>query len=200
MHKFEKILIAVALFLLIIIVILTALVLNTPTKTTAKSNSPEPTLITKSNTTYTQTSSSPQNTIAPTPTPQITEKTYTGEYFSFKYQSNWNPTKQPLVPGTVKEIINLGIPDDTTDQTIMFTPLSITQVKPDDIQEESNITIDGQSGKKWIRHGEGYFSYDYYSKDPNSEGSFGIHVTTADRQAELEKALDKLVSTIKFKS
>jgi len=198
MHKFEKILIAVALFLLVAIVILTTVVLNTPTKTSLKTNSPEPTATSKSNTNYIQVSNSPTIKPSATPSQPITEKNYTGEYISFNYQSNWNPTKQPLVPGTVKEIINLGIPEDTTDQTITFTPLSMTQLQPDDIRQETNIQIDKQSGKKWIRHGEGYFSYDYYSKDPNTEGSFGIHVTTPDRQADLEKALDKLVSTIKF--
>lgn len=145
----------------------------------------------------------PSSTRSPTPSPkskaQIKSKTYSDQYLSFTYPGNWNPTIQDLEPGATKEIIHLGIPELESDQTVSFFFLSLDQIKPADIIEELDITISGQPGKKWIRHGEGYFSYDYYTKDPNSEGSFGLHVTTSERDSSIEKELDQLVQTMKLK-
>jgi hypothetical protein len=144
----------------------------------------------------TQTYASPTNTAKPQ---AIQIKTYTAKNFTFKYPSNWSPKNNPLEPGASKEVINLGIPDIQSDQTISFYSLPFEQIKPDDVIEESNITISGQPAKKWVRHGEGYFSFAYYTKDPDSEGSFGLHVTTHDRDLELEKQLDQLVTSLQFK-
>lgn len=147
---------------------------------------------------------SPTTSKSPTPTnsnkPQsIQIKTYSAQNFTFNHPSHWNPKSKPLEPGATKEELELGIPDIESDQTISYFSLPFEQIKPDDIIEESNITISGQPAKKWIRHGEGYFSFAYYTKDPDSEGSFGLHVTTHDRDLEIEKQLDQLISSLQFK-
>lgn len=154
--------------------------------------------------------STPEPTIAPTtknsPSPTsigksqtIQIKTYIAKNFTFKYPSSWNPKAKSLEPGAAKEELELGIPDIQSDQTISFFALPFEQIKPDDVIEESSIIISGQPGKKWIRHGEGYFSFAYYTKDPDSDGSFGLHVTTHDRDLELEKQLDQLIASLQFK-
>lgn len=143
-----------------------------------------------------QSYASPTNTAKPQ---AIQIKTYTAKNFTFKYPSSWNPKSKPLEPGATKEELELGIPDIQSDQIISFFALPFEQIKPDDVIEESTITISGQPAKKWIRHGEGYFSFAYYTKDPDSEGSFGLHVTTHDRDLELEKQLDQLIASLQFK-
>lgn len=123
---------------------------------------------------------------------------FTAKYVRFEYPSTWNPVNvTELPPGTKDEAIMLGIPGAVSDQMMNFSELPFASIQPNDIETTTDIDISGKAGKKWIRSGDGYVAYDYYTEAPGN-GSFGIHVTLAEKDATIEADLDHLVSTLQF--
>ncbi len=123
---------------------------------------------------------------------------FTAKYLRFEYPSTWNPVNLvELPPGAKDEAITLGIPGSVSDQMMSFSELPFASIQPNDVETTTDIDISGKPGKKWIRSGQGYVAYDYYTEAPGN-GSFGIHVTMAAGDATVEAELDHLVSTLQF--
>jgi hypothetical protein len=133
-----------------------------------------------------------------TPTGATTKK-IVGEFVMFEVPSHWNPNKRPLFGGAVWEDWQLGIPGVMSDQALGFSEVAFNQARPNDIASETVITIGGKRGVKWIRHGANYVSYDYYTTGRNDRGSFGVHVTLSQKDANIEAQLDRLITSIAFK-
>lgn len=123
---------------------------------------------------------------------------FTAKFVRFEYPTTWNPVNlTDLPPGTVQEAIRLGIPGNVSDQMMSFTELPFASIQPNDVLTETPIDISGKSGKKWVRTGDGYTAYDYYTEAPGN-GSFGIHVTLAEADPTIEADLDHVVRTLQF--
>ena len=130
-------------------------------------------------------------------------KAVRGEYVSFRVPIEWNVTAVVPGGGTVLEEWNLGIPGVESDQGVGFSAVFFDALKPDDVQSETAFEIGGQPGLKWVRGGEGYVSYDYHTAGTEDTqaagaGSFGIHVTVAEADPNLEVLMDKLAASIIF--
>jgi hypothetical protein len=127
----------------------------------------------------------------------------TGEYVSFRVPAGWQPTVITPGMGSVLHEWHLGIPGLESDQTVAFFAIPFDQLMPPDLVSESTIEIGGQPGAKWVRGGERYISYDYYTAgtaetQAASAGSFGIHVTVPEADPELESILDMLAHSVSF--
>ena len=121
-------------------------------------------------------------------------ETYIGQTFSFQYPSTWKPQPIQSGIGSGAEVINLGIPEVDSEQTIGFT--SFTELnKPADIMEEGVVYLDDAQGTKWIRKAGDMISYEYYV---NRNGVFGIHVNLPEENIALEKQLDYLITSVYF--
>lgn len=120
--------------------------------------------------------------------------TYNGENVMFAHPVDWKPTRAKLTPGTTQELIDLGIPGVEGDQTLGFS--AVDDIRPNDIDREGMIIVDGKQGTKWVRKGEGYVSYDYTVQVVNT---FVVHVTVPREDPALEAELDRLVSTVRFR-
>jgi hypothetical protein len=148
--------------------------------------------------------------VFPTVTPQVAGsisyerpsdwREYNGETIKFYHPDKWQPEKKEPFGGTAVEDIVLNIPD-AIDNNISYSVTSFDLLKPEDIVEEEEIVINDRSWTKWIREGEGYASYDFYTKEhlkSNEAESFGVHVTISTRNEELEKELLVLINSIEF--
>jgi hypothetical protein len=116
---------------------------------------------------------------------------------------NWQPTAVSFGGGSVLAEWHLGIPGVETDQIVAFSAVPFTALQPNDIASEYEFEIGRQPGVKWVRTGLGYISYDYYTAGTASTqaagaGSFGIHVTVANADPELEANLDMLAASVSF--
>lgn len=126
-----------------------------------------------------------------------------GEYISFRVPDTWQPTMLTPGMGSVLAEWHLGIPGLESDQTIAFFAVPFDQLLPADIASENAFEIGGRPGMKWVRRGEGYVSYDYYTAGTAATqaagaGSFGIHVTVPEADANLESIMDMVASSVTF--
>ncbi len=125
------------------------------------------------------------------------------EYITFRVPGPWQPTVVTPGMGSVLDEWYLGIPNVDSDQTIAFFSSTFADLKPSDLVSEDSILIGGQPGLKWIRGGESYTSYDYYTAGTEGTqelgaGSFGLHVTVDEADPELEAILDMVAMSIIF--
>jgi hypothetical protein len=100
--------------------------------------------------------------------------------------------------GSGLENIKLGIPNVVSDQDLGFSGVNYTDIKITDSVKQTFITIGGKQGTKWLRKGNNYVSYDYYTTGITNQGSFGVHVTVSVEDKNLENQLDLLVASIRF--
>jgi len=127
----------------------------------------------------------------------------TSDFVSFRVPKYWQPTFSSPGGGSVLAEWNLGIPGLESDQTAAFFVIPFAELQPSDITSAQGFEIGGQPGMKWVRGGIGYVSYDYYTAGTNGTqkagaGSFGIHVTVAEADPELEANLDMVAASILF--
>lgn len=123
--------------------------------------------------------------------------TFEGKYLTFQYPPYWSPQSISLTEGSY-ELVFLGIPE-AMDQTVGFFPVEFSSMNPRDTISEQEIIIGGRKGKKWIRLVQNAISYDYFTTGHNQQGSFGLHVTLASEDEEVEQLLDAVVGTIQFR-
>lgn len=127
-------------------------------------------------------------------------KEYSGETIKFYHPGEWKPEEREPFGGAVVEDVVLNIPE-STDNSISYSVTAFDLIKPADIVTEEEIILNDRKWIKWIREGEGYASYDFYTKEHlrgNEAESFGVHVTVKEQNEELEKELMVLVSSIEF--
>lgn len=127
-------------------------------------------------------------------------KEYSGETIKFYHPNEWEPEEREPFGGAVVEDIVLNIPE-STDNSISYSVTAFDLIKPADIVTEEEIILSDRKWIKWIREGEGYVSYDFYTKEHlkgNEAESFGVHVTVKEQNEELEENLMVLVSSIEF--
>lgn len=127
-------------------------------------------------------------------------KEYSGETIKFYYPDTWQPEERETFGGAAIEDIVLNIPE-STDNNISYSVTSFDLVRPEDIVVEEEIVLNDRKWTKWVREGEGYTSYDFYTKEHlkgNEAESFGVHVTVKEQNEELEEELMVLVSSIEF--
>ncbi|MCA9874015.1 MAG: hypothetical protein KC441_10175 [Anaerolineales bacterium] len=122
----------------------------------------------------------------------------TGEYVSFRVPIEWEPTAVTPGGGSMLEEWRLGIPSVESDQTIAFFAVAFDALQPPDLESETPFEIGGQPGAKWVRSGQGYVSYDYYTTGVAGAGSFGIHVTVSGHDRHLEAQMDRLAASVLF--
>ncbi len=125
-------------------------------------------------------------------------KAVTGEYVSFRVPIEWDVKAVTPGGGSVLEEWNLGIPGVESDQTLAFFAIAFDALQPPDLESETPFEIGGQPGAKWVRSGQGYVSYDYYTAGIAGAGSFGIHVTVPVADADLESMMDMLAASVTF--
>ncbi len=125
-------------------------------------------------------------------------KNMNGEYVSFRVPIEWKPTAVSPGGGSVLEEWNLGIPGVESDQTLAFFAVAFDALQPPDLESETPFEIGGQPGEKWVRSGQGYVSYDYYTTGIAGTGSFGIHVTVPEADPALEAVMDTLAASVTF--
>lgn len=126
-----------------------------------------------------------------------------GRFVSFRVPSDWQPTAVGSGGGAVLEAWHLGVPGVETDQDIAFFSIPFEALMPNDLIETIPFEIGGQPGKKWVRSGTGYVSYDYYTAGTAATqaagaGSFGIHITVPRADPELEALMDMLAASVIF--
>ncbi len=143
------------------------------------------------------------------PTPKVSDdfyerpsdwKEYKAETLSFYHPNDWKPGKREPFGGAIIEDIVLNIPE-AVDSYISYSAVAYDAIKPDDIASEDSLEINNRTWVKWVREGEGYVSYDYYTKELLGDagiGSFGVHVTLTKKNEELEKKLTTLITTIEL--
>ncbi|MBE2221768.1 MAG: hypothetical protein IAF02_09520 [Anaerolineae bacterium] len=127
----------------------------------------------------------------------------TSEWVTFRVPGDWQLTAVTPGMGSVLADWYLGIPGVENDQSIAFFVPPFDQLMPDDVISEQPFAIGGQPGTKWVRGDEGYTSYDYYTAgtadtQAAGAGSFGLHVTVAEADPELESMLDMVAASIQF--
>jgi len=129
-------------------------------------------------------------------------KQFNGQTLTFYHPEEWAPENKNPYGGSVVEDINLNIPE-AVDNSIFYSATAYDVVKPDDISSEKTMEINGRQWVEWIREGDGYVSYDFYTKGfdlgEDSAGSFGVHVTVNERNDDLEDKLIDLIESINFK-
>ena len=125
------------------------------------------------------------------------------DYVSFRVPADWEPTA--LTPGYGSVLVDwhLGIPGLEGDQTLAFFVPPFETLMPGDLVSEYPFEIGGQPGSKWVRAGEGYVSYDYYTTGTGGTvaagaGSFGIHITIPEADPDLESLMDMLAASVVF--
>lgn len=127
-------------------------------------------------------------------------KEYSGETIKFYHPDEWEPEEREPFGGSVVEDIVLNIPE-STDNSISYSVTAFDLIKPEDIVMEEEIILNDRKWIKWIREGEGYVSYDFYTKEHlmgNEAESFGVHITIQEQNEELEEELMVFVSSIEF--
>lgn len=127
----------------------------------------------------------------------------TSEYVSFRVPGHWRPTAVEPTPGSVLAEWHLGIPGLEGDQVIAFSAVPFAELSLNDLVSEEPLQIGGLPGVKRLRGGDGYLSYDYNSAGTEAAhqagvGSFGLHVTVAEADPELEMMLDMVAASIIF--
>lgn len=124
---------------------------------------------------------------------------YKGETINFYHPSEWEPEEREPFNGAVIEDVVLNIPD-ATDNSLYYSEVPYDMIKPDDIATEDSLDINNRRWVKWVREGENYVSYDYYTNEvPNKDvKSFALHVTMKEQDKILEDNLVKLINTIEF--
>lgn len=122
----------------------------------------------------------------------------TGKYVSFRVPIEWEVTAVAPGGGSMLEEWHLGIPGVETDQVVAFFAVAIEALQPPDLESKIPFEIGGQPGEKWVRSGQGYVSYDYYTTGIAGAGSFGIHVTVPGHDRNLEAQMDKLAASVTF--
>ncbi len=125
------------------------------------------------------------------------------DYVNFRVPGHWQPTAVDLSPGSVLAEWHLGISGLEGDQVLAFSALPFADLSLNDLVSERPLAIGGQPGVKWLRGGEGYVSYDYVTAGSEAAqkggaGSFGLHVTVAEAEPELESILDMVAASIIF--
>lgn len=121
-----------------------------------------------------------------------------GEYVSFRVPIEWAVTAVSPGGGSMLEEWRLGIPGVESDQSVAFFAVAFDALQPSDLESETPFEIGGQPGAKWVRSGQGYVSYDYYTTGTGDAGSFGIHVTVSGHDCNLEAQMDKLAASVVF--
>ena len=127
-------------------------------------------------------------------------KVYIGETLNFYYPEKWQPEEREPFGGATIEDVVLNIPE-ATDNSISYSVTPYDLLKPEDVVEEEELFINDRKWTKWVREGEEYISYDFYTKDhlrSNEAESFGVHVTVSERNIELEQELLFLINSIEF--
>jgi hypothetical protein len=127
----------------------------------------------------------------------------TSDYVTFRVPGTWQPTAVTPGLGSVLAEWHLGIPNVESDQSIAFSAVPFDDLQPGDVVDEYELFIGDDPGVKWVRRGEGYVSYDYYSPgtavtQAAGAGSFGLHVTLPADDLELESMLDMVAASIRF--
>jgi hypothetical protein len=127
----------------------------------------------------------------------------TSDYVSFRVPGTWQPTAVDPGMGSVLAEWHLGIPGMESDQSIAFFVVPFAALQPDDVVAEYELLIGDEAGVKWMRHGEGYTSYDYYTAgtagtQAAGANSFGLHVTVPADDSDLESILDMVAASIRF--
>lgn len=129
-------------------------------------------------------------------------KEYSGETIKFYHPEKWNPEVREPFGGSAVEDIVLNIPE-AVDNNIFYSVVSYDLVKPEDIVSEEELILNDRKWTKWVREGEGYVSYDFYTKEHllgNEAESFGVHVTVNEHDEKLEEELMVLINSIEFSS
>lgn len=85
------------------------------------------------------------------------------EHVNFRVAREWQPLALELGGGSVLADWQLGIPGVESDQFIGFSGVIFDDLKPTDVISEDELLIGGRPGFKWVRQGEGYISYNYYT-------------------------------------
>lgn len=121
-----------------------------------------------------------------------------GDGVTFQVPVDWIIVEEEPGQGSVINQWRLGIPGVDGEQRVAFFELPFDQMQPPDVLSEYPFEIGGRPGTKWVRAGEGYVSYAYYTSADGEAGSFGIHVTVAEQEPELETVLDQVAMTVVF--
>lgn len=127
---------------------------------------------------------------------------YTGQKIKFYHPQKWAPVEREPFGGATVENVDLNIPE-ATDNSISYFVTEYDLVKPEDIVEEEEIIVKDRKWTKWVREGDGYVSYDIYTKEnlnTDEAESFGVHVTLEKKNEKLEEELLILVNSIEFNS
>ncbi len=124
---------------------------------------------------------------------------YDGQTINFYHPAEWKPEEREPFNGSVIEDVVLNIPE-ATDNSLYYSEVPYDMLKPDDIASEDMLDINDRKWIKWVREGEDYVSYDYYTNEvPNKDvRSFAVHVTIKEEDKDLEEDLVKLINTIEF--
>ncbi|MAT99812.1 MAG: hypothetical protein CL608_21945 [Anaerolineaceae bacterium] len=125
------------------------------------------------------------------------------DYVTFRVPNAWQITAVDPGMGSVLAEWHLGIPGVESDQNIAFFTVQFADLQPDDVVAEYELLIGDEPGMKWVRRGEGYTSYDYYTAGTTGTqaagaGSFGLHVTVPADDPDLEPVLDMVAASILF--
>lgn len=126
---------------------------------------------------------------------------YSGKTIDFYYPPEWSPEEREPFGGAVIEDVELNIPN-ATDDNAFYSASSYDSVMPEDISGEDTIEISGREWTEWVREGEGYVSYDFFTKEKieESAGSFGVHVTLSEEDGETKEKLKQFIESIEFKT
>jgi hypothetical protein len=138
-------------------------------------------------------------------------KTYTSEFMSFKYPTDWQIEQKELWGGSVYEDLDLGIPEQA-ESSIGYSgaPYSgvlsgMEKASPGKtILSEKDVTVSGIKGKKVITTFDNSvnISYSYDIAVPVSAGTFAIHLNMAKdttKNNSIANKLDTLLTTIEIK-
>jgi hypothetical protein len=123
----------------------------------------------------------------------------TGRYVTFRVPKSWSPTEVEPFGGGILEDWRLGIPGLESDQGLGFSSVDFEQLRPSDAISQVAFTLGGKAGVKYLRSGENGVSYDYDTVGHDDQGSFGIHVSIARFDPELEQDLDRLARSVVFR-
>ncbi len=130
-------------------------------------------------------------------------KRYEGKSLSFNHPATWNPS--PKNTQAELEIIDLGIPGVSVDQTLEFLDLSLAEQNFTDLSAQEYKTFNNKDWMIGERTVDGEVTYLYYTDfthDPqinDPRQSLGIHVTLEKDNPELKKQLEELIKSLQYK-
>lgn len=129
-------------------------------------------------------------------------KKYEGNSIVFNYPASWNPNPKDLE--SKLEDINLGVPNVVDDQKLEFLSTPLNELDFSDLDTQSYLTFNKREWMVGTRKNSERVTYLYYTNFPvedpeDPRQSFGLHVTVPKEDVFLEKQLQDIIASIRFK-